>query len=183
MNAGAPFARLGSIPAREDPQLTAALALLDQRTHDKFAALDAVNGDVVGIWTRDVFNGFGGGGSKLGNGRYNVTHRLVAGVNAEYRIFLEVGSTTVVSPLGFVVQPPPLWEFDVTPLPVPTRQTYALVPATYAGWIGSVFKGGVVAGLIVQGPFGVIIGQALTALVAGDQVTIEVEFPIRRARR
>lgn len=179
MKAGAPFARVGAFPTKDAAQLATALALADQRAHDKFAALDAVDGDVIGTW-KSFNNGFNGG--TLGNGRLVSHFRVIAGVNAGYRFYLEVGATTTIGPFGFGVTAPPLFEFDTDKFPRVTGNPFAIVPASYAGIIGGLLKGGVVPALLLDTGEAAVLGSSAVALAANDVVTVEVEFPIRKAR-
>ena len=178
MRAGSAFQRQGQFPA-EKPALGQALALLEQRAADKFDALDRNGGDVIGNWI--ALEGIGFEPSKLGNGRISGKWRKIGLGNAGFRLFLEVGATTVFAAFGFSLRPPPGYAYDTSQAIFQISGGTALFPITIAGVIGGVFTGRVSPAIMTSAGIVVLLGVGITTLAAGDQVTMEVEIPVKKA--
>ena len=177
MRTVAGFQRQGSFPTKERP-LGQALALLEQRAADRFDALAQNGGDVVGSWIR--LDGLGLDPSTLGNGRITGQWRQVGLGNAGFRLLIEVGTTTVFSGFGFELRPPPkhIYDVDTTLFPLKGNTNF---PVPIGGIIAGVNTGATMTALLTSSGIVFVLGAVLATLVAGDQIMLDLELPVKRA--
>lgn len=177
MRTGGAFPRQGHFPG--DASLGRALALLEQRTADKFDALDRNDGDVVGKWI--PLTGVGLTPSAIGNGHIGGQWRRVGLDNAGFRILLQVGTTTSFAAAAIQIVPPPNLVFDVNSMQFPLNGDAAPFFVSMGGFIAGAFTGRGTAGVLGTDGTALILGAGLAVLAAGDFVLFEFELPTKKA--
>lgn len=178
MRAGKAFARQGTFPTDNAGKLALALSLLEQRTADKFEAIDRSDGDLIGTWHQYLRPTLGTGGN-IGNGKLTAQWRRLGGQGVQVRYLLQFGGTTTIAAGGIIVALPPGYTID-TSLAQDDGSGTRYVPMRATGKIGGV-NTGFLGSVAIVGTVATIVAAGLATLAAGDIVLLEIELPVKAA--
>lgn len=178
MRCGAAFARQGSYP--DAGTLARPLALLEQRAANKFAALDAIEGDVVGVWRQLDTPRFDFG--SLGNGTLTGRWRAFGVQAVQMHLLLVVGSATSFPGNSFSPRLPPGYALDQAQLLDGLNGVLYGADVRISGAIGA-GTSGFVGTVEYQRSTGrlLVVATALATLAAGDRVNFRFELPVKVA--